>query len=402
MKNVKNLDKKVFIVINAGSSSIKYKIFRKCDDEVIASGQCEKIGNPQGIFSLKYNGKKIEETLPIKNHQVGIKKILDELTKNKVISNLKDIYAIGHRTVIGGDLCNKSVIATKAVKKEIRDSFDLAPLHNKPQLETIEVFEKLLPGVKNVCVFDISFHRTIPDFNNYPIEQNTVKKYRIYKYGMHGTSYRYIVQKMQQILKKKNVNLIVCHLGNGASICEVINSKSFNTTMGLTPLEGLMMGTRSGDVDPSIVTYLMRKGFTIDQVDNLLNKESGFKGVTGYNDCRDVIIASRKGSKQAILGLKMFVSRIAKYVVTYANEITNHGKIDAIVFTAGIGENSPTITKMVVDSLPILNLKLNEKKLPEKYEDWKLISAKESKIKIYQVHTNEELMIEQDIKKLVK
>ena len=402
MKNMKNLDKKVNIVINAGSSSIKYNIFWKSNDEVIASGQCEKIGNPQGIFSLKYKDKKIEQTLPIKNHQVAIKKILDELTKNKIISNLKDIYAVGHRTVIGGDLCNKSVIATKAVKKEIRDNFDLAPLHNKPELETIEVFEKLLPGVKNVCVFDISFHRTIPDFNNYPIKQDVVKKYRIYKYGMHGTSYRYIVQKMQNVLKKKNINLIVCHLGNGASICEVINSKSFNTTMGLTPLEGLMMGTRSGDVDPSIVTYLIRKGFTAEQADDLLNKESGFKGVTGYNDCRDVITASRKGNKQATLGLKMFVSRIAKYIVTYANEIANYGKIDAIVFTAGIGENSPTIIKMVIDSLPILNLKLDEKKLPIKYDDWKLISTRESKIKIYQVHTNEELMIEQDIKKLVK
>ena len=399
---MKNLDKKVIIVINAGSSSIKFKIFKKSNDEVIASGQCEKIGNPQGIFSLKYKDQKIEQTLPIKNHQAGIQKILDELTKNKIISNLKDIYAVGHRTVIGGDLCNKSVIATKAVKKEIRDYFDLAPLHNKPELETIEVFEKLLPNVKNVCVFDTSFHRTIPDFNNYPVEQKTVKKYRLYKYGMHGTSYRYITQKMQQVLKKKNVNLIICHLGNGASICEVINSKSFNTTMGLTPLEGLMMGTRSGDVDPSIVTYLIRKGFSIDKVDNLLNKESGFKGVTGYNDCRDVIIASKKGNKQATLGLKMFVSRIAKYVATYANEMANYAKIDAIVFTAGIGENSTPIVKMVVNSLPILNLKLNEKKLSEKYEDWKLISAKESKIKIYQVHTNEELMIEQDIKRLVK
>ena len=162
------------------------------------------------------------------------------------------------------------------------------------------------------------------------------------------------------------------------------------------------MGTRSGDVDPSIVTYLIRKGFTAVQADDLLNKESGFKGVTGYNDCRDVITAARKGNKQATLGLKMFVSRIAKYIVTYANEIANYGKIDAIVFTAGIGENSPTIIKMVIDSLPILNLKLDEKKLPIKYDDWKLISTRESKIKIYQVHTNEELMIEQDIKKLVK
>jgi len=186
---------------------------------------------------------------------------------------------------------------------------------------------------------------------------------------MHGTSYRFVTEKMKTVLKKKNINLIICHLGNGASICEVINSKSLNTTMGLSPLEGLMMGTRSGDIDPSIVTYLIRQGYSVDKVDNLLNKESGFKGMTGYNDCRDVEEKASKGNKNAILALNMFISRIVKYVATYANEILAHGKIDGIVFTAGIGENSKFVIKKIVERLPILNLKLNEKKLNEQYLD---------------------------------
>ncbi len=399
---MKKLNKKVIIVINAGSSSIKYKIFRKSNDEVIASGQIEKVGNTHSIFSLKYKQNKIEQILPISNHKVGIQKILDELRNNKIINNLNDIHAVGHRIVMGGSLCTKSVVVTTAVKKYLISLFPLAPLHNPPEVQTIEVFEKLLPCVKNVCVFDTSFHRTIPDFNNYPLDQKVVKKFKIYKYGAHGTSYRFISEKMKSILKKKNLNLIVCHLGNGASICEIVNNKSFNTTMGLTPLEGLMMGTRSGDVDPSVVTYLIRQGYTADKVDNLLNKESGLKCITGCNDCRDVLLLAKKRNKNAILGLKMFISRIAKYIVAYANEILNYGKIDAIVFTAGIGENSSPIIKMLINKLPILNLKLNEKKLTQQYSDWKLISNNDSKIKMYQVHTNEELMIEQDVKKLVK
>ena len=399
---MKNVDKKVIIVINAGSSSIKYKIFKKSNDEVIASGQIEKIGNPQSIFVLKYGQKKISQNLPIPNHKEGIQKILNELKNNKIIVNTKDIYAIGHRVVMGGISFNKSTIWTPIVKKHVVDFFSIAPLHNPPEVQTIDVFEKILPNVKNVCVFDTSFHRTIPTFNHYPLDQKVVKKYKIYKYGMHGTSYRFVTEKMKTVLKKKNINLIICHLGNGASICEVVNSKSLNTTMGLSPLEGLMMGTRSGDIDPSIVTYLIRQGYSVDKVDNLLNKESGFKGMTGYNDCRDVEDKASKGNKNAILALNMFISRIVKYVTTYANEILVHGKINGIVFTAGIGENSKFIIKKIVEKLPILNLKLNEKKLNEQYSDWKLISDPKSKIKMYQVHTNEELMIEQDVKKLVK
>ena len=209
------------------------------------------------------------------------------------------------------------------------------------------VFEKLLPGVKNVGVFDTSFHTTIPDFNHYPLDQEVVKKYQIYKYGMHGTSYRYVTLKMQKVLKKKNLNLIICHLGNGASICEVRNGKSFNTTMGLTPLEGLMMGSRCGDVDASIATYLFHQGYKVEQIEDLLNKQSGFKGVTGFNDCRDVTDAASKGDKKAILALEMYITRVAKYIVTYANEIGNIARIDGIVFTAGIGENAPDMIEMI-------------------------------------------------------
>lgn len=402
----KNKSNKVILVINAGSSSIKYKVFKLDNDEVIGSGQCEKIGNPKGIFSIKYtlNGKteKIEEILPIPNHNVGTKKILDELKKHNVITNLKDIVGVGHRVVMGGTKFNQSTIVTKAVKDALTKYIPLAPLHNPPEIETINVFEKLLPGVKNVGVFDTSFHTTIPDFNHYPLDQEVVKKYQIYKYGMHGTSYRYVTLKMQKVLKKKNINLIICHLGNGASICEVRNGKSFNTTMGLTPLEGLMMGSRCGDVDASIAIYLFRQGYKVEQIEDLLNKQSGFKGVTGFNDCRDVTDAASKGDKKAILALEMYITRVAKYIVTYANEIANIGRIDGIVFTAGIGENAPDMIEMITKKLPILGLQLNNKVLMQKYDDYRLISNHCSNIDMYQVRTNEELMIEQDVRKLAK
>ena len=219
---------------------------------------------------------------------------------------------------------------------------------------------------------------------------------------MHGTSYRYVTLKMQKVLKKKNVNLIICHLGNGASICEVRNGKSFNTTMGLTPLEGLMMGSRCGDVDVSIATYLFRQGYKVEQIEDLLNKQSGFKGVTGFNDCRDVTDAASKGDKKAILALEMYITRVAKYIVTYANEIGNIARIDGIVFTAGIGENAPDMIEMITKKLPILGLQLNNKVLMQKYDDYRLISNHRSNIDMYQVRTNEELMIEQDVRKLAK
>lgn len=388
------------IVINAGSSSIKYKVFNAKTNQDIVSGQCEKIGNPLGIFSLKAEGINQKEQIAIPNHQFGIKKILDELKSHKIILSFDEIVGVGHRVVIGGKKYKSSVIVDDEVTKDLIDYSPLAPLHNPVQVETIKVFEKLIPHVKNVATFDTSFHTSIPDYNNYALNQEVVKKYHIYRYGMHGTSYRYITARMEKVLNKKNVNLVICHLGNGASICEVENSLSHNTTMGLTPLEGLVMGTRCGDIDPSTAIYLIRQGLSADEVDNIFNKQSGLKGLAGSNDFRDISALANQGDANAKLAINMFVKRIAKYVVSYINELEN--KVDAIVFTAGIGENGGDVIQMIIDNIKIINLKIDSNTIFAKYDDVKLVSTKDSYIPMYQVRTNEELMIEQDVKSLLK
>lgn len=388
------------IVINAGSSSIKYKVFNAKTDQDLASGQCEKIGNPMGIFSLKAQGVNKKEEIAIPNHQFGIKKILDELKANQIILSFDEIIGVGHRVVIGGKKYKSSVVVNDEVLKDLIDYAPLAPLHNPVQVETIKVFQKLIPYVANVVTFDTSFHTSIPEYNNYALNQEIVTKYHIYRYGMHGTSYRYITARMQKLLNKEQVNLVVCHLGNGASICEVKNSQSNNTTMGLTPLEGLVMGTRCGDVDPATAIYLIRQGLNVDEVDDIFNKQSGLKGLTGSNDFRDVSAMANSGNHQAKLAIQMFVTRIAKYVVSYINELEN--KVDAIVFTAGIGENGGDVIQAIIDQIRIINLEVDNNVIFNKYDDVKLISTSNSAIPMYQVRTNEELMIEQDVKSLLK
>ncbi len=391
---------KYILVINAGSSSIKYKVFNAQTNLDIASGQCEKIGNPMGIFSLKATNINKKEELPIANHQIGTKKILDELVANRIIDNLNEICGIGHRVVMGGKKIKSSVIIDEEIMQCLIDYSSLAPLHNPVEIETIRVFQNLLPNVQNVGTFDTSFHTSIPSYNNYALNNDIVEKYQIYRYGMHGTSYRYITKRMQQYLSKDKVNLIICHLGNGASICEVKNSLSNNTTMGLTPLEGLVMGTRCGDIDPSTAIYLIRQGLSVDEVDNIFNKKSGLKGLTGSNDFRDVTKLANEGDANAKLVIDMFAKRVAKYIVTYINELGNN--IDGIIFTAGIGENGGDVIEEILKNINIIKLELDQNQLFAKYDDVKLISTKNSLFPIYQVHTNEELMIEQDVKELLK
>ena len=392
--------KEVILVINAGSSSIKDKVFDKATDKVLASGQCEKIGNPMGIFSIKVADKKDEFEYAIPNHSVGIKKILDELKNKNVISSLDEIKGIGHRVVMGGRKYDQSIVINDDVLKVLTEYIPLAPLHNPPEIDTIKEFQKMLPNIKNVGVFDTSFHTTIPATNNYALNQEAVKKYGIYKYGMHGTSYRYITSHMKDILKKDNLNLIICHIGNGASMCCVKNSKSFDTTMGLTPLDGLVMGTRCGTIDPSIGLFLIRQGWDVDKVDNTFNKESGLKGFTGKNDYRDVEKLAKQGDENAKLVIEMFENRIANYIAQYANELEN--KIDAIIFTAGIGENGINTVINVVNKVKVLNLDVNNEVVNTSYGDYRLVTKPSSQVPVYQVRTDEELMIEQDVKKLTK
>ncbi|MDE7433954.1 MAG: acetate/propionate family kinase, partial [Mycoplasmoidaceae bacterium] len=275
------------------------------------------------------------------------------------------------------------------------------PLHNPSELKVINIFKKKLPKVKNVAAFDTSFHTTIPAINHvYPINEQVAKKYEIRRYGYHGVSYKFITKKMQEILGKKSVNLIVCHIGNGASICAIKDSKSFDTSMGLTPLEGVMMGTRCGSIDPSIATYLFRMGMDDKQIDNLFNKESGMYGFIGSADLRDAYKLAAKGNKKAIFAIELYVNRVTEYIVKYANEL--ECKVDAVVFTAGVGENQYETVKKILDKIKLFNMPVDMKKLVKPYDEFKLITTAKAKFPAYMVRTDEELMIAQDVKRLTK
>lgn len=389
----------MILVINAGSSSIKFKVYQADNYEVLASGQCEKISNPIGIFSFKSKEVHKEENISIPNHETGVNLILNALKKHNIIPDFKLIKGIGHRIVMGGRKYLNSAIVNEKVIKDLVDYYPLVPLHNPPEVDTIKIFQSLLPNTPNVVVFDTSFHATIPDYNQYALSDDIVKKYQIYRYGFHGTSYRYITEQMQKILNKKDVNLVVCHLGNGASVCAIEHSKSIDTSMGLTPLEGLVMGTRCGDIDPSVVTYLIRQGFKPNEVDDLLNKKSGLKGMCGTNDFREINANIDKGDMKALKAAIMFTKRVAKYIVQYINELQNN--VDGIVFTGGIGENDLQTIQNILNNLHVINTSLDYKALKEKLVDYKLISSKFATCPIYIIRTNEELMIAHDVNSLV-
>jgi acetate kinase len=280
---------KKILIINAGSSSIKFKLFEQAEYKVIASGLCERIF-VDGQFSVKYgNNQEFESKTQMSNHTQATEYLLNQLKQLHIIEDFNDIIGVGHRVVLSSPNITSSVKITPSVKADIQTMVKLAPLHNGPELTVIEIFEKLLPHAVEIASFDNTFHATIPAVNcTYPIDQETAKKYKVRRYGFHGNSYRFITKRMASLLNKKEPNLIVCHLGNGASICAIKNGKSHDTSMGLTPLEGVMMGTRSGSIDPSIAIYLIREGMSVDQVDNLFNKSSGLKGLFGSPDMRDV------------------------------------------------------------------------------------------------------------------
>ncbi|WEK83255.1 MAG: acetate kinase [Mycoplasma sp.] len=390
----------VILVINAGSSSIKFKVFTNDTLTVLGSGQCEKIGNPLGIFTLKVNKDEFKQEIAIPDHKFGIELMIKELMKHHIINDLKQIKGIGHRIVMGGKKYPDSVLVTPTVLQDLKDYSVLAPLHNPPETKTIEEFQKILPNVPNVTVFDTSFHTTIAPVNHYAISHELASKYQIYRYGFHGTSYRYIVQKMQKILNKKDVNLVVAHLGNGASISAIKNGKSIDTSMGLTPLEGLVMGTRTGNIDPAVVTYLIRQGFKPEEVDNILNKESGLKGMCGTNDLREIMVKVENGDHNAELAVRMFIKRVAKYLVSFVNELK--GKVDAIVFTGGIGEYSCYSVHSILHSIHLFKTDVNDEKMWSSFADYKIVSGPKATYPIYIIHTDEELMIAQDVKKITK
>ncbi|AGR41575.1 acetate kinase [Spiroplasma taiwanense] len=397
----------MILVVNAGSSSIKFKLFSIEDKQNPISqveGLAERI-SVDGKLTIELNGIKNTYEDKMENHLDAVKSILKRFTELKVISKPEDIKGIGFRIVHGGENIVNTVELTKDIKKTIEENIRLAPLHNPGALTSINAFEENLSDAKLVGCFDTSFHQTMPEISYmYPVPYNWFEDLKVRKYGFHGISYDYITVKAQEIFSKNkdNLNLIVCHLGNGASICGIKNGKSYNTTMGLTPLAGLMMGTRSGDIDPSILQYVGKElNKDIFEITDELNKQSGLHGISGVgSDMRDISEKANKGEKRAKLAMEMYSQIVADFIVKFTNQINE--KIDAIVFTAGIGENSSIIRKMVVNKCNLLNLSIEDQKNNSKYDDYLEISSPLSKIPVYKIRTNEELMICKETIKFLK
>ena len=393
------------LVLNCGSSSLKYQLINMENEEVLASGKYERIGEEEAFITHKVNGKKIEIKHPAKTHDEAIDFTLKQLInpEYKVIDNLDEISAIGHRLVHGGEKINKSVVITNEVIDVLKECIDLAPLHNPAGIIGIEACQKVMPGKPMVGVFDTAFHQTIPKERYiYPIPYEYYKKYGIRKYGFHGTSHMYVSQRLAEIVGKKieDLKIVTCHLGQGSSICAVQGGKSVDTSMGLTPLAGIPMVTRSGDLDPSVVTFMMKKeNLSAEEVENILNKKSGIQGISGLApDFREIESASYGDNERASIAIEKFKYEIASYIAKYG--VAMNG-IDYIVFTGGVGENQINIRRGICEKLEFLGVKLDVEANNMRGEE-KEISTKDSKIKVYVVPTNEELMIAKETERLVK
>ena len=395
-----------YLCVNAGSSSLKFQLFEMPEEKVIISGYIEKIGFEDSFWTTKINGEKIKGAKFLKDHSAAVEVLIDELLDNNAVKSLDEIKGVGHRVLHGGERYSDSVLITDEVIEDIKELTKLGPLHHPGNLAGIEALRKVLPDTPMVAVYDTAFHQTMPKENYiYPVPYEWYLKYGVRKYGFHGTSHKYITTVMKEKLKRDDVNLIICHIGSGASISAIKDGKCYDTTMGLTPLDGLMMGTRSGSIDPSILEYVCKEsGESIADVTNALNKKSGLLGVSGFSDHRDVEQAEANGDERAILALKMYNDRIAKYIAEYYLELG--GNVDAIIFTAGVGENGIGARKDILERLSPLGIKVDEKvnDTIASYRDIQegIISAKSSKIPVYVIPTNEELMIIKDTYELTQ
>ena len=393
------------LCVNAGSSSLKYQLFEMPEEKVLISGYIEKIGLEDSFWTTKVNGEKIKGAKYLKDHNDAVQVLIDELLEHKAVESLDEIKGVGHRVVHGAEKYKESVLITDEVIQDIVDMTKFATLHHPGNLAGIKALKEVLPNVPMVAVYDTAFHQTMPKENYiYPVPYEWYLKYGVRKYGFHGTSHKYITTVMKEKLGRDDVNLIICHVGSGASISAIKEGKCFDTTMGLTPLDGLMMGTRSGSIDPSILEYVCKEsGESIADVTNALNKKSGLLGVSGFSDSRDVENAAADGDDRAILALHMYNDRVAKYIAEYYIEL--EGKVDAIVFTAGVGENGIAARSEIIKRLAPLGIKLDEK-MNDKIASYKdiqegVISAKSSKVPVWVVPTNEELMIIKDTYELI-
>ncbi len=393
------------LVLNCGSSSLKYQLINMETEEVLASGKYERIGEDEAFITHKVNGQKIEIKHPAKTHEEAVDFTLKQLInpEYKVIDSLDEISAIGHRLVHGGEKINKSVVITDEVVDVLKECIDLAPLHNPAGIIGIEACKKVMPGKPMVGVFDTAFHQTMPKERYiYPIPYEYYKKYGIRKYGFHGTSHMYVSQRLAEIVGKdiSELKIVTCHLGQGSSICAVEGGKSVDTSMGLTPLAGIPMVTRSGDLDPSVVTFLMKKeGWTPEEAENMLNKKSGVQGISGLApDFREIEAASYGENERAAIAIEKFKYEIASYIAKYA--VAMNG-VDYIVFTGGVGENQINIRRGICEKLEFMGVKIDVEANNVRGVE-KEISAPDSKVKVYLVPTNEELMIAKETARLVK
>lgn len=384
--------------VNAGSSSLKFRLYEMPEEKLLMKGMFERIGLFGSCYSIRIGDEKISKDVSLKDHNEAVKILLDELINNRVISSLDEIEAVGNRVVHGGNKYSKSVEITDRVLMEIEEISDLAPLHNPAALKGIYAFKKNIPNAKLVACFDTAFHQTMKEKTYlYPVPYEWYVKYDVRKYGFHGLSHKFITEKMKEMLGK-NPNLIICHIGNGASITAVKDGKSIDTSMGFTPNAGIMMGTRSGDIDYSILSYIMKKEErNLDWMDSQLNKKSGLEGIAGMSDLRDIDRAYETRDAKALLALDMYTDKIVDYVAKYYVKLG--GEVDAICFTAGGGENDDIIRKEAINKLYPLGIYLDEEKNKEtivRKGVEGIISSNESKIPVYVLATDEELMIARD------
>ena len=393
--------------VNAGSSSLKFTLFLMPEGKELIGGYFEKIGLDDSFYSIKMNGEKTKKIKSVKNHDDAVKILIEELIENKVIESLDELDGIGHRLVHGGEKYTDSVIINDEVIETVTDLIPLAPLHNPANLTGVKAFMEALPNTPNVGVFDTAFHQTMKKEQYlYSVPYSWYENYKVRKYGFHGTSHKFITKTMKEKLGRENINIIICHVGSGGSLCAVKDGKSYDTTMGFTPNAGIMMGTRSGDIDYSVIPYVMKEAnMSLTEVDKPQNKQSGLLGISGIgSDHRDVEAAMEEGNELAILSNEMYVNRIVNYIAEYYVEL--NGNVDALVFTAGLGENAIGFRKDVITKLESLGIKLNEE-VNNSIAGFKdihegIISTDDSKVPVYVVPTNEELMIATDTYELIK
>ena len=389
------------LAVNAGSSSLKFTAYEMPEETNLISGVFERIGMEDSFYTIKFNGEKIKKEIDLPNHEVAFKTLMDELIDNGVVKNYDEIKGIGHRIVQGGSYFDKTVVVDEDVVSKIDELAALAPLHNPAAIVGIRAAQAVVPNATQTVVFDTAFHQTMPEENYmYALPYEWCEEYQIRKYGAHGTSHKYVAARMNEILGRYNTRLITCHIGNGASISAVEEGRCVDTSMGLTPNAGLIMGTRCGDIDATIVPYMMDKlKINSKKMDEILNKKSGLLGISGESsDSRDIEDGINRGNERCILAQKMYVRRIIDYIAKYYVEL---GGCDAIVFTAGVGENSIHTRHEVLDGLKVLGIEIDEVANNVRGEE-KLITTENSSIPCYIIPTNEELMIARDTYDLSK